>query len=135
MKVKPTIQPPEFKVYQSNVAFKLVNTYNKNEIIYNGIIPELNNTNTQISVIHIYNDNYAKLTHSTHTVDIQIYGVRIPDNVVDFANLLQNARFLFDNLTFVPNYNTEVPFVVNSLQVENDILILTINGAYKTTIK
>lgn len=135
MKVKPTIKPPEFKVYQSNVAFKLVNAYNKNEVIYNGIIPELNNTNTQISVIRIYGDNYAKFTHSTHTVDIQINSITIPDHAVDFANLLQNVRLYFDNLTFVPNYNMEIPFIIYSLQVENDILILTINGAYKTTIK
>jgi len=51
------------------------------------------------------------------------------------TNLLQNVRLYFDNLTFMPNYNMEIPFIIYSLQVENDILILTINGTYKTTIK
>jgi hypothetical protein len=135
MKVKPTIKTPERQVYQNNVAFKLVNAYNKNEVIYSGVIPELTNANTQISVIHIYDDNYAKFTHSTHAIDIQINGVTIPDHVVDFANLLQNVRLHFDNLTFVPNYHNQIPFVLYSMEIDNSNLILTITGAYKTTIK
>lgn len=133
---KSDVNPIELRVYQTNVPYTLtIKHENGTTSEYTGVIPELNNLNTQISISFpdYINNTSVFATNPPRMVSISIENILVNEPDIEINDLLSSrSRVKFNDLTFLKQYNPNIPFTISGINIVNDIPMLCISASYTT---